>query len=60
LSLAGNRVGDHGAFSLGKALAANYTLAHLDLSFNGITWKGAAALSLGLRENTAIKNIQVS
>ncbi|CAN0331769.1 unnamed protein product, partial [Scytosiphon promiscuus] len=50
LSLAGNRVGDHGAYSLGKALAVNYVLAHLDLGFNGISCRGAAALGLGLRE----------
>lgn len=38
----------------------NYALAHIDLSFNGISCKGAAALGLGLSENKAIKNIQVS
>ncbi len=59
LSLAGNNLGDRGAFGLGKALAFNYSLAHLDVSFNGISRRGAAALAHGLRENSTIKNIQV-
>lgn len=59
LSLAGNRVGDQGACSLGTALAENAVLTHLDVSFNGISCKGAAALAHGLRANSAIENIQV-
>ena len=59
LSLAGNRVGDKGAFSLGQALKVNYGLAYLDVSFNGISGKGAAAVAHGLRENCTLKNIQV-
>lgn len=59
LSLAGNRLGDQGAFSLGEALGVNCSLTHLDVSFNGISCSGAAALGHGLRGNTAIKNLQV-
>ncbi|CAB1107889.1 unnamed protein product [Ectocarpus sp. CCAP 1310/34] len=58
LSLAGNRLGDQGAFSLGGALGVNCSLTHLDVSFNGISCPGAAALGHGLRGNTAIKNLQ--
>lgn len=59
LSLAGNRVGDLGASSIGSALAENSVLTYLDVSCNGISCSGAAALAHGLRTNSAIKNIQV-
>lgn len=59
LNLAGNRIGDRGACSLGQALAVNYALTHLDASFNGITSRGAAVLADGLRQNSTLANLQV-
>lgn len=52
-------MGDKGAFSLGQALKVNYGLAYLDVSFNGISCRGAAVMAHGLRENSTLKNIQV-
>ena len=60
LNLAGNRVGDRGAVSLGQALKVNYGLVYLDVSFNGISSRGASVIAHGLRENCALTNIQVT
>ena len=41
-------------------LAANSRLAHLDLSSNNLTAKGAAVIAEGLTKNTTLISIQVN
>ena len=49
LSLSKNRLGEKAGLLLGPAIAENGSIRQLDLSFNGLRGKGAAAVAKGLQ-----------
>ncbi|WAQ97930.1 LR74A-like protein [Mya arenaria] len=60
LNVSHNRLSEHGAIDIGRAIAINDTLQELDLSWNHIRGHGATAVSIGLQRNVALKKINLS
>ena len=49
LNLSGNKFGSGAGLILGPAIAENSSLRHLDLSWNGISHRGAVAIANGIK-----------
>ena len=49
LNLSGNKFGSGAGLILGPAIAENCSLRHLDLSWNGISHRGAVAIANGIK-----------
>ena len=49
LNLSGNKLGPGAGVILGPALAENSSLRHLDLSWNGLSHRGAVAIANGIK-----------
>eukprot|EP00058_Branchiostoma_floridae_P028091 XP_002613582.1 hypothetical protein BRAFLDRAFT_119795 [Branchiostoma floridae] len=58
VNLSGNLFSD--GEHMGNAIAANDSIAHLDLSWNQLRGKGALAICNGLKLNTTLKSLDVS
>jgi Ran GTPase-activating protein (RanGAP) involved in mRNA processing and transport len=48
-------IGDEGFICIGESLEQSYSLKMIDLSNNGITYKGAIKFAECLKDNTMIK-----
>lgn len=60
IDLAGARVGDDGVIELSLALAKNTAVTSLNLSRNGLSARGAAALRAVVSSNTTLRVLDVS